>query len=90
MAKFVLLGTILERGMSKLPETGYLRLNQILGNKKTNPPTPPLIPISKSTWWEGIKTGRFPKSVKLEARITVWHVEDIRRLINNGLENKHD
>jgi len=85
MAKFVLLGTILEPVMNKLPETGCLRLNQILGNKKVDPPTPPLIPIGKSTWWEGVKTGRFPKPIKLGARITVWHVEDIRKLINNGI-----
>jgi prophage regulatory protein len=71
--------------MNNLPEIGYLRLWQIIGNNKTNPPTPPLIPISKSTWWEGVKTGRFPKPVKLGARITVWRAEDIRKLINNGI-----
>ncbi|MEN8130521.1 MAG: AlpA family phage regulatory protein, partial [Pseudomonadota bacterium] len=33
------------------------------------------------TWWEGVKTGRFPKPVKLGPRITAWCVEDIRALI---------
>ncbi len=54
-----------------LPETGFLRLSAILK----------LIPVSKSTWWEGVKTGRFPKPVKLGPRVTAWRVEDIRQLI---------
>lgn len=65
-----------------LPETGYVRLPQIIGNPKTDPPIPPVIPVSKSTWWAGVKSGRFPKPVKtLGVRITAWRVEDIRALI---------
>ena len=64
-----------------LPETGFVRLKQILGDPKADPPVPAVIPVSKSTWWYGIKDGRFPKPVKLSARITVWRVEDIRKLI---------
>lgn len=67
--------------MNQLPQTGYLRLSQILGNPNSTPPIPPLIPIGKSTWWEGVKTGRFPKPVKLGPRITVWRAEDINRFI---------
>ena len=64
-----------------LPETGYLRLSQIVGNPKADPPISPLIPVSKSTWWVGVKDGRFPKPVKLGPRITAWRMEDIRALI---------
>lgn len=65
-----------------LPATGYLRLPQIIGNPKSNPPTLPLIPVSKSTWWAGVKTGRYPQpSRALGPRITAWRVEDIRDLI---------
>ena len=66
--------------MNQLPNTGFLRLRQIIGNAKSNPPVPPLIPVSKSTWWNGVASGRFPKSVKL-GRVTCWRVEDIRSLI---------
>lgn len=66
-----------------LPETGYVRLPQIIGNPKVTPPIPAIIPVSKSTWWNGIKEGRFPQSVKLGPRTTVWRVEDIRRLIES-------
>ena len=62
-----------------LPETGYVRLAQILGNPKTN--TPPIIPVSKSTWWAGVKTGRFPAPLKLGPMTTVWRAEDIRSLV---------
>lgn len=64
-----------------LPETGYLRLNQIVGNRKVNPPIPPIIPISKASWWAGVKTGRFPTPIKLGPMTTVWRAEDIRSLI---------
>jgi prophage regulatory protein len=69
--------------MQSLPVTGYLRLPQIIGDLKANPPVPPLIPVSKSTWWEGVRTGRYPKSVKLGPRITAWKVDDIRALIDD-------
>ena len=34
------------------------------------------IPVSKSTWWQGVKSGRFPEPMKLGSRTTVWKVED--------------
>lgn len=60
------------------PETGFLRLKQILA------PAGP-IPVSKSTWWAGVKDGRFPKPLKLGPRVTVWRVQDINDLIENGV-----
>ena len=69
--------------MDQLPATGFLRLNQIIGSTKASPPIPPLIPIGKSTWWEGVQSGRFPKPVKLGPRITLWRTEDIQNLIKN-------
>lgn len=68
--------------MHQLPETGYLRLRQIIGDPNAQPPIPAIIPVSKSTWWEGVRTGRYPQSVKsLGQRITAWRVEDIRTMI---------
>ncbi|MGD9711763.1 MAG: helix-turn-helix transcriptional regulator [Thermomicrobiales bacterium] len=60
-----------------LPATGLIRLSSILA------PHGP-IPVSKSTWWAGVRTGRFPKPVKLGPRITAWRVEDIRNLIETA------
>jgi hypothetical protein len=67
--------------MYQLPETGFLRLPQIIGDLKAEPPIPPIIPVKKSCWWAGVKSGRFPQPVKLGPRITVWRVEDICALI---------
>jgi prophage regulatory protein len=61
---------------------GYLRLPQIIGNAKAKPPIAAIIPVSKSTWWAGVKTGRYPKPVKLSSRTTAWRVEDIRALMS--------
>jgi predicted DNA-binding transcriptional regulator AlpA len=66
---------------NNLPETGLMRLSQILGNRKVG--IPPLIPVSKSAWWAGVKTGRFPAAVKLGERTTCWRVDDIRALIQS-------
>lgn len=60
-----------------LPATGFLRLSAILCPKGP-------LPISRSTWWAGVKSGRYPKPLKLGPRITAWRVEDIRRLIDEG------
>lgn len=61
--------------MYQLPEKGYVRLKHIL----------PLIDIGKSTWWKGVKDGRFPQPIKLGPRITAWRVEDIIQLINKKI-----
>lgn len=66
--------------MNRLPETGFLRLSQIIGDPKAEPPIPPIIPVKKSCWWDGVKSGRFPKPVKL-GRCTMWRIEDIKALI---------
>lgn len=66
-----------EQKLARLPDTGFLRLSAILA------PNGP-IPVSKSTWWAGIKTGRYPAPVKLGPRITAWRAEDIRSLIQTG------
>jgi predicted DNA-binding transcriptional regulator AlpA len=63
--------------IDQFPHTGFLRLSSILAPKGP-------IPVGRSTWWAGVKEGRFPKPVKLGPRITAWRVEDIRALIENG------
>lgn len=61
----------------KFPTTGFVRLNQILA------PAGP-IPVSKSTWWQGVKDDRFPKPQKLGPRTTVWKAKDIRALFEGA------
>lgn len=69
--------------MLTLPETGYLRLAQIVGNPKAG--IPAIIPVSKSTWWAGVRSGRYPQPTRaLGDRITAWDVADIRQLIESA------
>ncbi len=64
--------TLIRISMKKeLSVIGFLRLPQILE----------IIPVSKSTWWQGCKDGRFPKPVKLGPKTTAWRAEDIAALI---------
>ena len=68
----------------QLPATGFVRLFQIVGDPKSNPPIPVIIPVSKSTWWAGVAAGRYPQPIRtLGSRITAWRVEDIRTLIDS-------
>lgn len=60
-----------------LPESAaFVRLPTILK----------ILPISPSTWWAGVKSGHFPKGVRLGRRITAWRVEDICKLITSNKE----
>jgi len=67
-----------------LPESGLVRLSQIVGNKKKGV-WPPIIPVSKSSWWAGVASGRYPAAVKMGERTTCWRVDDIRALIQAGV-----
>lgn len=67
--------------------THLLRLCQIIGDPAAKPPLTPIIPVSKSTWWAGVKSGRFPKPVRtLGGRITVWRSSDIYPLVKGESE----
>jgi len=52
-----------------------LRLPQVLA----------LVPISRATWWKGVKAGRFPQPVKLGPRTTAWRKNDIMQLVEHGI-----
>ncbi|QLA16374.1 helix-turn-helix transcriptional regulator [Desulfolutivibrio sulfoxidireducens] len=60
------------------PTDGFVRLSQILPNKRLG--TPGFVPVSKSSWWAGVKSGRYPQPVKLGPRTTAWKAADIRAL----------
>lgn len=49
----------------------FLRLPQVLAR----------FPISRSSWWNGVKSGIYPQGVKLSKNTTAWHSTDIDELI---------
>lgn len=48
-----------------------LRLSQVLK----------LIPISRTSWYAGVLSGKYPKPIKLTERTAVYRSSDIRALI---------
>lgn len=56
-----------------LPQTGFVRLPQVLS----------VFPVGRSTWWAGIKSGKYPQPVKISPRCTAWKAEDILALIKS-------
>lgn len=57
----------------KLPLQGVSRLPEVLR----------YFPVSKSTWWAGIKSGKYPQGLKLSSRVTAWRNSDIIALIES-------
>lgn len=57
--------------MQNISNNALLRLPQVLA----------LIPVSRSAWWAGCKSGRYPKPVKLGPRTTAWRAADIAALL---------
>lgn len=58
-----------ENASPTLPTSGFVRLPQILA----------VIPIGKSTWWAGVRQGKYPAPVRPSpfGRVTVWRATDI-------------
>ena len=56
-----------------LPEIGFVRLPVILN----------IFPVGRSTWWQGVKDGKYPKPIKIAERAVAWRVEDIKSLIKS-------
>lgn len=63
-----------------LPPEGFVRLPVVVK----------VMGIGKTTWWVGVKRGRFPRPVKLGPRTSVWRVEDIRALIADPTKGATD
>jgi prophage regulatory protein len=67
---------------NQLPEVGFVKLPQIIGNRKANPPITAVLPVGRTTFLNGVKSGKYPKPVK-HGRSSLWRVEDIRALIES-------
>lgn len=70
----------------KTPTTGFLRGWQIIGSVRRG--IPPLIPVSRTTWLDGVKSGRFPRPVRIGPRLVAWRAEDIRALVESFVSDE--
>ena len=69
--------------LDDLNDVRLLRIGEVLS----------LFPVGRSTWWAGVKTGKFPAPVKLSPKCTAWRAADIRelvqRLAHDAEEERH-
>ncbi len=65
----------------QLPEAGFLRIWQIIGDRKRG--IEPLLPVCRSTFLAGVNSGKYPKPVKLGERTTAWKKADILALLES-------
>jgi prophage regulatory protein len=68
--------------MYVLPSEGFVREKQLIGDKKNG--IPGILPFGHTTLWNNVKSGSFPKPIKLAERITAWHVDVIRAYIEKN------
>lgn len=53
------------------PHDSLLRLPAVLA----------LIPVSRATWYAGVKTGRFPAPIWLGGRCVAWRASEIQTIV---------
>lgn len=61
-----------------MTEDKLLRINQIISG---------ILPISKTSWWNGVKSGLYPQPVKLGPRTTAWRESDVKRIVSQGVKS---
>lgn len=53
----------------------YLRVSDITRNRRTGKPG--LLPITPSTWWSWVQSGKAPAPIRLSPGCTVWRESDV-------------
>lgn len=61
------------REFNELPDDALLRLPDVLA----------VVGVGRSTWFAGVKEGRYPAPVRISTRLTAWRVRDIRALLRS-------
>lgn len=69
----------LEAFAASAPAVSLYRLKQVLAR----------IPVSRSAWFAGIHSGRYPRSYSLGPRTTVWRSDDIDKLVAAITQSAH-
>lgn len=67
--------------MHSNPATSFLRIRQIIGDPKADPPIIAIIPVSKSTWWDWCRRGIAPPALHLSPGVTVWDAAAVQRMV---------
>jgi len=62
-------------------QTEILELREIIGGGSSDPTSKGLFPVSRSTWYRGIRNGIYPRPIRLSPRRVGWHRFQIEALI---------
>lgn len=54
-----------------IPETGFMRFKQVQQ----------VFPIGRTTLWDLVGRGLFPKPIRMSSRLVVWRAEEVRAWI---------
>lgn len=60
--------------MTSIPHT-LLTLSEVLS----------LVPVSRSTWYAGMKAGQYPSPIRISSRRVAWRANDIAKVIATGV-----
>jgi predicted DNA-binding transcriptional regulator AlpA len=69
--------------MTNQNKLAFVKLTQIIGNKKAKPPIQALLPVSRSSFLNGVKEGRYPAPYKIGLRGVAWKLAEIEALLEN-------
>src|SRR5512133_2601310 len=67
----------------RLPDSAFLRLNQLVLPRKSPYRSFAILPFSAATIWRKVAERTFPSPVKLSAGMTAWMVGDVRRWLRD-------
>jgi len=59
-----------ETNLKALPDEAIIRLVDVLR----------LVPVSRATWLRGVKSGIYPKPLRLSTRAVGWRLKDVLSL----------
>ena len=75
----LLFSTVMTMTNAPEPTRALLRVYQIIGCRKRG--IPAILPISRSSWWAGVKSGKYPRPIKLGPKTIAWRASDIQALL---------
>lgn len=81
-----------------VPSTGWLRLENIIGRRAqindkgaiVKPEIIGLLGMSKSQWYAGIKSGKFPPGQEIYGDVRYWSTEEILKIITDPVSYVFD
>lgn len=59
-----------------MPGSAFLRESQLVKKPGNDAP---IIPVSPATLWRWVRSGKFPKPMKVGPNTTAWRVADVRQ-----------